>query len=60
VAEIERRGISMLISSPDIRLGEDYQAAIVVALQLSSVVLLLFSGNAADTTDSVYVSQRRS
>jgi hypothetical protein len=46
VGEIERRGIRCWISSRDIRAGEDYQGAIVAALEASAVVLLLFSRHA--------------
>ncbi len=46
VAEIERRGIPCWISSRDIRPGEDYQGAIVAAMEASAVVLLLFSRHA--------------
>jgi hypothetical protein len=46
VAEIERRGIPCWISSRDVLPGENYQGAIVEALEASAVFLLLFSRHA--------------
>jgi len=51
VAEIERRGIPCWISSRDIHPGEDYQRAIVTALETSGVVLLLFSQHANESAE---------
>lgn len=51
VGEIERRGISCWISSRDIRPGEDYQKAIVVALKDAAVFLLLFTENANKSSE---------
>lgn len=51
VSEIERRGIPCWISSRNIRPGEDYQRAIVTALEASGVVLLLFSQHANESPE---------
>src|ERR1700722_5714366 len=51
VAEIEKREIPCWISSRNIRPGQDYQNAIVRALEGAGVVLLLFSQAANDSAE---------
>ncbi len=51
VREIERRNVPCWIASRNIRPGEDYQRAIVSALESCSAVLLLFSENASQSTE---------
>ncbi len=51
VSEIERRGIPCWISSRNIRPGEDYQRAIVTAIETSGAVLLLFSQHANESVE---------
>ena len=48
---IEKRGIPCWISSRNIRPGEDYQGAIVQAIEGSGVLLLLFSQAASESTE---------
>jgi TolB-like protein len=48
---IEKRGIPCWIASRDIRPGEDYQNAIVHALEGAGVFLLLFSQAASESTE---------
>src|ERR1700722_4565114 len=48
---IEKRGIPCWISSRNIRPGEDYQGAIVHAIEGSGVFLLLFSQAASESTE---------
>lgn len=51
VKDLERRGIPCWISSRDIGLGEDYQGAIVTALEAAPAMLLLFSTNANNSRE---------
>jgi|GEM_PF-766939 len=51
VRDLERRGIPCWISSRDIRPGEDYQGAIVAALEAAPAMLLLFSTNANNSRE---------
>src|SRR5579863_10027809 len=51
VALIEKRGIPCWISSRNIRPGEDFQSAIVNALEGARVLLLLFSQAANESTE---------
>ena len=46
VNDIEKRGLKCWMSCRDILPGEDYQSAIVNAMERSVAMLLLFSGNA--------------
>lgn len=51
VKDLERRGIPCWISSRDIGPGEDYQGAIVTALEAAPAMLLLFSTNANNSRE---------
>lgn len=51
VKDLERRGIPCWISSRDIGPGDDYQGAIVTALEAAPAMLLLFSMNANNSRE---------